>query len=209
MDPSGTKNKYVSWMAKVYVKEKPSIDQLRSYVEEFDVLLNRRKTKTKDIYQIKTFQALVDEVDEINNTGANLSTKDLENDYEVIQDDKDLLVICPYTHEASRKLGITKFAYRKCSDGKTDSAWCTTYKSADHFNSYYFKHKVTFYYVKVVSERLKQQLIREFGADQGDRLTISAIAVLSGNNMDGYDGMDGRLNASDLKKYIRIIGLDD
>lgn len=206
IDPTPTR-KYVGWMAKQWVLGNvDDIDTLRNTVEEFDTFLKRGRVQTKDINQFKTFQDLVDEVDSINQTGAGLSSKDLESDYEVVVDNSDLLIMSPHTHEASRKLGLSHFAYRECEDGK-DSAWCTTYKAPDHFNTYYFTQGVTFYYIKVRSEDMILDIVERFGEEKGFALTVSAIAVLQDGQMDGYDGLDRQIKGQDLQDFLDIIGI--
>jgi hypothetical protein len=207
IDPTPTR-KYTGWIAKQWVtKQVTDIDDLRNTIEEFNTLLGRGKTKTKDIYQIKSFKDLASEVDQINKSGEAVSVKDLESDYETIIDNSDLLIMIPHTHEASRKLGLSYFSYRKCKDGGgKDSAWCTTYKAPDHFNDYYYTNNVTFYYIKVRSEQLMNKLKQEFG-NRADRLKVVALAVLENGQIDGYDGLDKQINKSNIKKYTSIIGI--
>jgi hypothetical protein len=200
-DPSKTK-KYVGWMSKVWINEKPDLDELSSYIEEYHTLNERHRVKENDIYKIPSFKALKKIVDEINERGDNLSLKDLENDYEVVLDNEDLLICSPNTHEASRKLGLSQFAYRSCG---SDSAWCTTYKSPDHFNSYYYSNMVTFYYIKVKSERLKEELKNNF--TNWEPLMVVAAAIMKDGRKDLYDGADKRMSESDTDKYLNIIGI--
>lgn len=214
-DPTKQK-KYVGWMSNQWVnKNVTDIDTLRNTIEEYDSFANRGKVKNKDIYQYKTFNDLKTEIDHLNETGQDISVKDLENDYEIIRDDENLLIMSPHTHEASRKLGLSYFAYRDCGDNKKDSSWCTTYKAPNHFNDYYYKHNVTFYYVKIKSPELIEKLKSNmFGAEY----TVVAIAVLDVDtsekasqkgyaNMDAYDGNDKQFKGEKLKKYLNIIGL--
>jgi len=211
IDPSKQK-KYVGWMAKQWILKggKLSVDDLRNTIEEFDSFLNKGKTKTKDIYAFKSFEDLAAEVKELNDTGAGLSASDLENDYEVIVDDKDKVVMCPHTHEASRKLGLTVFAYRDCEGGGKDSAWCTTYKAPNHFEDYYLKSGVTFYYIKIKSEDIMNKLREEFG-DRADCMRVTAIAVLKDGKLDAYDGKDHRFDSGtsqdNIDKYRQIVGI--
>ena len=206
-DPTPQK-KFVGWMATQWVnKAVTDIDDLRNTVEEFNSFLNKGKTKNKDIYAYKTFDDLKKEVRGLNETGEGLSVKDLESDFEVIKDDENLLVMSPHTHEASRKLGLSHFAFRDCEGGGKDSAWCTTYKAPNHFNDYYYKHNVTFYYVKVKSEKLQQELEN---AKYGPNFFVTAIAVIPHDGiikMDAYDGLDKQFTGAKLTKYLEIIGL--
>lgn len=203
IDPTDTR-KYVGWMAKQLVKGNvPSIDELKSLIEEFDVLLNKGKSKTKDIYQIKTYDDLKNEVDTINNTGEALSIKDLENEYDVVLDNENLYIASPHTHEASRKLGLSDFSYRNCGE---DSAWCTTYKAPDHFNNYYHSYNVTFYYIKIRSKELLQK-VKEAFPGRGKAMVVTALAVLENGRIDGYDGNDKQLSQSEVEEFTNIIGI--
>lgn len=201
-DPTPTK-KFTGWMAQQwalgYVND---IDMLRNTVEEFNSFAERNKTKKKDIYQYKSFKELKSEVDELNNRG-DISVSELEDDYEVIRDDENLLVIVPHTHEASRKLGLSKFAYRACAEGK-DSAWCTTYKAPNHFNDYYYKNNVTFYYIKVNSKIIQKKLKEE---RFGEMHFVVALVIYEDGNKEAYDANDKVFSGSVLEKYLSIIGL--
>lgn len=206
IDPTPTR-KFVGWMAKQWVKGNVSdIDKLRNTIEEFNTFLEKGKTKTKDIYQIKTFKDLEAEVDQINKTGEGVSNKELESDYETVIDNSDLLIVSPHTHEASRKLGLSQFAFRDCGDGTKDSSWCTTYKAPDHFNDYYYKHNVTFYYIKVKSEQLIEELIEVF-PERWKNLIVVALAVLEDGQIDGYDGLDKQMDPGVVKTFTDIIGI--
>jgi hypothetical protein len=205
IDPTPTR-KFVGWMAKIWIGEKPAIGDLTNTIGEYNTLLNRGKVKTKDIYQFKSYKELKAEIEQINNSGASISNKDLESNYDIIIDTRDLLVAAPYTHAASRKLGLSHFAFRDCEDGRKDSAWCTTYRAPDHFNDYYYKENLTFYYIKVKSTQLIEKLQKIF-PETWQRLIVTAVAVDQSGGMQGYDGLDGNMSPEDLKKYVDIIGI--
>jgi hypothetical protein len=206
IDPTPNK-KYVGWLAKVWIAEKPSIDDMRNKIEEFNTLLNKGKTKTKDIFTFKTFQDLVTEVDEINERGTGLSVKELENDYEVVVDNENLYIAVPHTHEASRKLGLSAFAFRSCPEtGGKDSSWCTTYKAPDHFNDYYYNHGVTFYYIRVKSPKIIGTLKATFPVAY-KQLEVVALAVLPSGKIDGYDGLDKQMSTKVIEEFRKIIGI--
>jgi len=217
IDPSKQK-KYVGWIAKQWIIKagKLSIDDLRNTIEEYDVFLNKGKVKTKDINAFKTFEDLAAEVKELNDSGEGLSDTDRENDYETIVDNNDILVMCPHTHEASRKLGLSTFKYRDCGDGKKDSSWCTTYKASDHWNDYYLKSKATFYYFLIKSDVLMEKLETEFpfiNEDTmcGKNMRVVALAVLDDNRIDGYDGLnkqfDSDTSQTNVDKFRKIVGV--
>jgi hypothetical protein len=205
IDPTPQK-KYVGWMSKIWITEKPDINNLRNTVEEYNTFLNKDKAKTKDINQFKSFKALHDEVDQINQSGEGISVKDLENDYDTVINNDRLLIMSPHTHEASRKLGLSYFSFRDCEGGGKDSAWCTTYKAPDHFNDYYYTNNVTFYYIRVKSPELIQKLKETF-PERYKELEVVALAVLDDDEIDGYDGLDNQMSTEDIKTFTKIIGI--
>lgn len=204
IDPTLTR-KFVGWMAKIWITQHPDLDELKNTVEEYSTFLEKGKAKTKDINQFKTFKDLQAEVDQINQSGEGISNKDLESDYDVVIDSTDLLIMSPHTHEASRKLGLSHFAFRKCEGGK-DSSWCTTYKAPDHFNNYYYTKNVTFYYIKVKSPQMISQLKQAF-PKRWQNLVVTALAVLGNGKIDGYDGLDKQIKQKDIQTYTNIIAI--
>ena len=206
IDPTPTR-KFVGWMAKQWInKTITDIDDLRNTVEEFNTFAEKGKIKSPDISKYKSFNDLKKEVDDLNQSGAGKSSKDLESDYETIIDNSDLLIISPHTHEASRKLGLSQFAFRDCEGGGKDSSWCTTYKAPDHFNDYYYSNNVTFYYIKVKSKELIDKLKEAF-PDRWERMVVTALAVLPDGKIGGYDGLDKQIKKKDINTFINIIGI--
>jgi hypothetical protein len=204
IDPTPTR-KFVGWMAKIWITEHPDLDDLGNTVEEYNTFLEKGKAKTKDIYQFKSFKDLQSEVDTINQSGEGVSNKDLESDYDVVIDNTDLLIVSPHTHEASRKLGLSHFAFRDCEGGK-DSAWCTTYRAPDHFNKYYHSNNVTFYYIKVKSPKLIEQLMQAF-PKRWKNMVVVAFAVYNDGKIEGYDGVDSQIKPKDIRTFTNIIGI--
>ena len=206
IDPTPAR-KYVGWIAKQWVnKQVTDIDELRNTIEEFNTFLEKGKAKTRDIYQLKSFKDLAAEVDQINKSGEGVSVRDLEADYDTVLDNDDLLIMAPHTHEASRKLGLSHFAFRDCGDGTKDSSWCTTYKAPDHFNDYYYQKNVTFYYVRVKSQQMIEQLKQAF-PKRWKNMIVVALAVLDNGMIDGYDGLDKQIKQEGIKTYTDIIGV--
>lgn len=202
-DPTPQK-KYMFWMAKQLVAKNATIDQLRNTIEEFELFLRRGRVKDKDINTYKDYNALKTVVDELNERGVK-SNKELEDDYEVVEDSPELYIAVPHTHEASRKLGLSKFAYRKREEGGgADSAWCTTFKTDSHFLDYYYNQKITFYYVLVKSEEMKAKLKKKFGKNWEDK-TMVAIVVHEDKSIDAYDAMDTKMSDADIKAFRKII----
>ena len=208
-DPTPTK-KFVGWMAKIWIAEHPQMDELAKKIEEYFNFLEKGKAPTKDINQFKSFKALQDEVDTLNKTGAGKSAKDLESDYDVIEDNENVLILAPHTHEASRKLGLSVFAFRDCGGGGKDSAWCVTYKAPDHWNDYYYSRGLTFYYVKVKSPELIERIKKEISKDY-QKYTVVAITVSEdGSKIECWNGTDQSMgtNTKQVKTFLNIIGMD-
>ena len=206
-------NKFTGWIAKQFINSDASIDEISSTVEEWESFSKRRKTAHSDLYMYKTYDDLVSEVDMLNSTGDTLSSRELEKSYNIVLDNDDLLIANPHTHEASRKLGLSMFAYRKCDDG-VDSAWCTTYKSPNHFNDYYFQENVTFYYVKVKPGSRAEKDLRAEGFDPA--AMVSAVAVYPPKLQSAarerdmptyeiYDGKDELIRDGRATTYMDIL----
>jgi hypothetical protein len=219
-DKTPTK-KYVGWMAKQWVvnKQKPQAeqftpDELRNTIEEYNQFVENRSTDKKDIFQFKSFAELKQEVDRLNSMGR-MSSTEMENDYEVIRDDNDVVIMCPHTHAASRKLGLSIFAYRECKESPSgkDSAWCTTYANHEHFNGYYYTHNITFYYIKIKSDqimnKIKEVFSKKFPSLDSDPFKVVAVAVYPNNDQrEGYDGKDKKMDDDVLNEYLKIVGID-
>ena len=210
IDPTPQK-KYVGWMAKKWIeggKKEIDAQQLEDYIPTYDKLVSTNKIDERDINKFKTIKDLADKIEVIQSTGEDISTSSLEKDADVVLDNEDLLIMSPHTHEASRKLGLSAFAHRKCKGGK-DSAWCTTYKSPDHFNNYYYTNKVTFYYTKVLSEDIMEQLQVAFPR-RYQALVVMAFAIIPKGGsvvVDAYDGKDKRIPKKDIEKIVEILGI--
>ena len=206
IDSSPTK-KYVGWMAKQWIaKTVTDIDELRNKVEEYDAFVKNGKAKTKDIYQFASFADLKKEVDELNAMGSE-SKSELRDDYEIIVDDDKLLIAVPHTHEASRYLGLSKFQYRDCEGGGKDSAWCTTYKAPDHFNDYYFKQQITFYYIRIKNEAMIELAKAAFPTRGGAMVVTALLVDKNGKVSAGYDGDDKQMSGPEIAKFRKIIGI--
>jgi hypothetical protein len=210
IDPTKQK-KYVGWMAKKWIeggKQEADAKQLADYIPTYDKLISTNKIDERDINKFKAIKDLVDKIEVIQSTGQDRTTSSLEKDADVILDNEDLLIMSPHTHEASRKLGLSVFAHRKCKGGK-DSAWCTTYKSPDHFNDYYYDSEVTFYYTKVLSQDIMEKLQQAFPKRYQAMVVIAFAVIPQGKktSIDAYDGKDKRLQKKDLSKVIEILGV--
>ena len=207
IDPSPTK-KYMGWMAKQWINKEisgiASKDDLKNKIEEYDAFITSGKAKTKDIYQFKSFADLKKEVDELNAMGSE-SKSELRDDYEIIIDDDKLLIAVPHSHEASRYLGLSKFTYRDCEGGGKDSAWCTTYKAPDHFNGYYFRQGITFYYIRVKDQGTIDDLEAAFPEKEGAMTVVALLVNNKGKLFDGYDGTDAQLNSKQIAKFRKIV----
>ena len=205
IDPTPTR-KFVGWMAKIWITQHPDLDELTSAIGKYNTFLEKGKAKTKDINQFKSTKDLQAEVDQIDQSGEGLSNKDLESDYDVVIDNADLLIMTPHTHEASRKLGLSHFAFKDCEGGGKESVWCTTRKAPDRFDDYYYKHNATFYYIRVKSQDKIQQLKQAFRR-RWKSMTVVALVVFNDGTMDCYDGSNDQVLPKDIKVFTDIIGI--
>jgi hypothetical protein len=133
------------------------------------------------------------------------SAKDLESDFETVVDNENVIVQVPHTHAASRKLGLSTYAYRSCKDGNKDSAWCTTHGTPEYFKDYYHKDNKTLYYIKVKSPEIIQQL-----KDKGMGSLVVSAAVVSDKDKinDIFNGKDEAIPSHWHSEYLKMLGLD-
>lgn len=226
--------KYVGWVSKRYITgEMKDLDNLRNTVEEFDAFVRSGKIKgaESNIQAYKTFDQLQKIVDDLNRSPNQQTKKELRGDFDVVVDNEDLRIVVPYTHEASRKLGLTPieqggFAFRDCKGGGKDSAWCTTYSASTHWDDYYYKNNVDFFYILIKSDAIKARL-KEAGFDSSAYVVaLARIPVAEGKNSlirnkavtaqtkegsyvsyDGYDGRDKQIKKDRLKQWMSIVGI--
>ncbi len=234
IDPSESK-KYTGWLARSFISgEEKDLDNLRNTVEEFDAFVRRGKLKGNEsnIQSYKSFKSLYDIVNNLNQTTSDTSRKQAKGDFDVIVDNEDIRIVVPYTHEASRRLGLTPieqggFAFRDCEGGKKDSAWCTTYSTSTHWDDYYYAKYVDFFYILVKSEQLRSRLKQAgFGPaanvmalarmsidDKQSKRLAPGSAIIKQNNegnsiaFDAYDGLDRQQDPKKLETWMNIVGV--
>lgn len=227
IDPSDTK-KYVGWLSKIYISgEETDFDNLRNTIEEFDTFIKSGSIKKEqsDISGYKSFEQLKNVVDELNKSGSGISAGRLEGDFDVLVDNENLRIVAPYTHEASRKLGLTPmekggFAFRECEGGGKDSQWCTTHPDSRHFHKYFFKDRVDLFYILIKGSKLQQQLKSAgfspehfvVALTRGSVDTTGKALVVKNSQgqpvfWDNYDGYDKRLSPNELQKWMSIVGV--
>jgi hypothetical protein len=201
----GKHNKYVGWLCKQYIREPFEIGSIKSYIEEYDVLVNK-KSINADINSFKTINDSKEEIDKVNSTRS-ASLKELQTDFDVILDNETLYIARPNSYEASRKLGLSTFAHRNNEQsGNKDSAWCTTYSNSSHWNDYYYGNNVTFYYVKIKEENLIERLNSKYETNSTTcDLTVFAVAVPEDGKLDIYDANDAQIQEpNDLVNELNI-----
>lgn len=164
IDPHPNKA-FSGWIAKQYLDGKiENLLNAKNIITEWYNLSKRGQTKSKDIYQYKDINTMKEEVDILNAQGANVSKKQMKGDYDVLMDNENFFIAVPYTHAASRKLGLSEFACRENPQtGEKDSIWCTTYANDTNWNSYYYDEMITFYYIKVKNEQMVEKIINRLG----------------------------------------------
>jgi hypothetical protein len=212
------KKAYTGWMARAVAKDEAPIEDMVNTVEEFHAFVTIGRIQNTDIFFYKNYQQLFDIVDTENQKGSATSNKQKENDYEIFIDNDKLAVYGPNTHEASRKLGLTIFQYRHCKEAKTgkllynqdrspklDSAWCTTFKASSHWDKYYYTDLKEFVYIRVRDPQLLEQVVKKFGP----QYVVFAVAITPNGNLEGWDGKDILVQDSEVRKFLRFIGLED
>jgi hypothetical protein len=87
-----------------------------------------------------------------------ITKETLKNEYKIIRDDEDFLVLCPFTHEGSQT--VIKL-FREELNLNEIPEWfdtCLSAPSCSFFNLMYFTFRGTLYYVLVRSSLLKEKL---------------------------------------------------
>lgn len=218
VDPTPAK-KYLQWIVKNWiVADTKDRGMFKQYIASYDNLVSKNKIKQKDVNGYKTFNDLKNDIDILNISGQTKSKSQLSKDAITILDNEDLLIKQPKNHVASRNLGLTDFAFRDCENGGKDSAWCTTYKTPEHWDNYYNTNNVTFYYVKVRSEKMLKQIseIPQL-SKKWKAYVVLAFAIIpnprrSAKNktpylIDAYDGKDKQVPKKILDELVNILGI--
>lgn len=210
IDPTPNK-KYVGWMCKQWAAHTiADLTALKEVIEGWERVIAsstaRAAIKNTDIYSY-TFDQVAKIVNEQDEAKKNLP----ENNYEVLLDTPDILMIAPYTHEASREQGLRHFAIRVCFDekdrptGQKDCAWCTTFKSPDHWNQYYYGEDKEFRYIKVKSEAMKQKLLQN--GFKEEETVIAVVIPRRGNKIIAFDGYDKKLDTDRLMTLLQLMNI--
>lgn len=126
-DPSKT-FKYVKRMVEFYLKDNPSIEELKNVILSFDDLVKRNQIKKSDINQYYTFQEVKDIVDLVKSSYTqkqqqNKEYKAKSSDIDLIHEDDRVLVLIPRTREAIKKYG-------------KGTKWCITEDDPRYYNTY-------------------------------------------------------------------------
>ena len=186
---------------KLNVKDKNEFNSLMNALDTQGIKYSDLKKQIED-GSLKT----IEDLKKLKTMSKTDVSKSLESDYETIIDNSDLLIMSPHTHEASRKLGLSHFTFRDCESGGKDSAWCTTFKSPDHWNSYYYTNFLTFYYVKIKSSEMIEKLKKVFPKNWKNMVVV-ALTVSEKNEIEGWDGLDEKISSKDVKTFTNLIGI--
>lgn len=217
IDPTKT-NKYTGWIAKQLINNKiptqsdPNGDELRinwdlvkEKIQQYNDFSIKKKVITKNIDDFRDFDELVHEVQQIT-AAYKHSPKVQESHYEILVDNKDLLVICPHEHLASRKVGLKYFAQRVCKQTqKKDSAWCTTFKNDSQFVSKYFVEDNTLYYCAINSEELLLKLMDISPKNGRDLIVLAILVQRNGDYVGSWDAKDNYIDEETTKKIVNVL----
>lgn len=214
--------KFVGWIGRQFLKTKEpnapfNWDQLRNAVTEFIAMVNSGSIAGEDanIEKYPSYEALQQEVNKANEKGP--SKSQAASEVEVYLNNDNALVVAPLNHTASRKLGLSEFAYRTKPDGSKDCAWCITFKNDDHWKDYFDNQLITFYFAKPKNEQKLKELQQAFPGRN-----VNAIAVLvdiapgsdpesdnpDGVIREGFDADDRKMSKAETEKYLKILGVD-
>ena len=200
-DSSKTK-KYLEKILDLYVKEREvngkPMKEIGNTIEKFNELVQRNKISNSDVNYFKDYKSLKNEVEnsevgEVENEAEYLK----EGDFDVIVDNKDLLVVRPYSHEASEKWG--------------DTNWCTTSTNDTNWKNYTLEWDVNLFYIMVKNK----SLILDWYYNQHDEKTpdetelefYSKIAIAVYPYSDRYECFAKDDTSIEFEDVLGITGL--
>jgi hypothetical protein len=214
-DPTKEKFKYVDWMAAQWIKQPQSdLQTLTNAMKEFDDLskANRFEGAANDIQSYKSLEELSTAIDELKQSGGTTSAKQLKEDYDVEVNNDDIIVVAPKTHAASRKLGLSEFRYRvNPVTGKlVDSNWCITFSNDQHWNEYVHDEHLSFYFIRIKSDRLKKLLFKHEKFNSNQYLIVAVVVAPENSNqyskgLSGVTATDKTMPQQDFSEYLKII----
>lgn len=203
LDPSPTK-KYLDFLVKLWIKEKPNIDELRNYIEEFDTLVERHNIPGIDINRFNSYDDFKNFVNN-ENERASANVEEFSNDYEIVRNDDDLFIVIPFSHAASKKLGIKYFSVRETEDPNVKNCpWCTAYNNPEHFKNYFYVKGLTLYYIKVKNPEMLKKIRALPG---GKYLENVALYEYPDGSVGMSDSQDASVSENVINKFRSIVGI--
>ncbi len=196
--------KYIEKILDLYIKGKDeddeSIQRIGSMIKRFDSLVNRNKISNSDINYYKSFKSLKSAVEDAEIGEVEQEATDLKSgDFMVLKDTKDLLIVIPQTHEASKEWGY-------------DTNWCTTSSSDSYWNDYTLNRDINLFYIMVKNKSLLQDWYEEEHGELPDENSIdlySKMAVAVYPYGDDFECFDKKDNSIDFEVVERITGLGE
>ena len=198
-----TNKKYVEKILDLYLKgkddEDESIQQIGSLIKHFDTLVNRNKIAKTDINYFKTYKSLRNAVEDAEVEEVEQEATDLKSgDFMVIKDNKDLLVVVPQSHEASKEWG-------------NDTKWCTTSSSDTNWKDYTLNREINLFYIMVKNVSLIEDwYYREHGEmpDEYELGLYTKMAVAVYPYIDQMECFNKNDDSIDFEIVEHITGLD-
>ena len=187
-----TNKKYVEKILDLYLKgkddEDESIQQIGSLIKHFDTLVNRNKIAKTDINYFKTYKSLRNVVEDAKDEEVEQEATDLKSgDFMVIKDNKDLLVVVPQSHEASKEWG-------------NDTKWCTTSSSDTNWKDYTLNREINLFYIMVKNVSLIEDWYYREHGEMPDKYDLGlytkmAVAVYPyGDHMECFNKNDDSIS---------------
>lgn len=198
-----TNKKYIEKILDLYVKgqeeDEESIQQIGALIKRFDTLVSRNKISKTDINYYKTYKSLKNSVEDAEVEEVEQEATDLKSgDFMVIKDNKDLLIVVPQSHEASKEWG-------------NDTKWCTTSSSDTYWKDYTLNREINLFYIMVKNISLIEDWYYSEYGEMPDEYDLSlytkmAVAVYPyGNQMECFNKNDDSI---DFEVVEKITGLD-
>lgn len=198
-----TNKKYIEKILDLYVKgqeeDGKSIQKIGSIIKRFDNMVSRNKIPKNDINYFKTFKSLRSAVEDAEVEEVEDEATDLKSgDFTVLKDNKDLLVVIPNSHEASKEWG-------------NDTKWCTTSTSDTYWKDYILNREINLYYIMVKNIFLIEdwfEMENEEMPDEYDLNVYSKMAVAVYPSGNGFECFDKNDDSIDFEIVSSITGLE-
>ena len=203
--------KYIEWMCKMYVRERPNMDRFSIIATFADLVARNIVTgEETDINRYRNLEALDDKVrqheGQMTKSEIKRGVKNFENipKEDIAFENDKVVVVLPKTTEASQKYG-------------RGTRWCTAAMGQrNYFEDYRFRRFVNLYYLLPKIELGELMGLGKVTATEGDEEETKdqnrkydkiAVAVNANGSKEYYDYFDSHVSEETFKRIRKLLGI--